>query len=398
MPRSEWGINPVAGCRWSSAIRKACTAMLAPRCCASAPTDHAAGVRVQHHRNVYEFLLQAYIGDVGYPKFIEVARSQTARQVRPHSPAMLRIGGRGHKAPRAQAEQIVFAHQAQHAFGIDALPPVPHPPLPPSITVKPLLHDDLLDGIAHRRVRLPRRRRPAMPVKSRPAHPAQLAHSFHREAALLGPFRDQRADRFPSTFMRRKASPKKSSSNSCCPTLRSSSAIRFRAASNSPRPAVASNPGTATGCLRGLPTRRCTKPASPNSAYRSFHTYRRLRRIPNSCATALTLSPASTRRTAANFNSVPYSDCFAFFCDMCSPCRELSPLSLSQFWGALHPTLPASPSIPPAVAQCDLLSPARRGGRRCCRRRFPTWPGLRLPSAPPCAACGRMPRPSSHRQ
>jgi len=92
--------------------------MLAPRCCASAPTDHAAGVRVQHHRNVYEFLLQAYIGDVGYPKFIEVARSQTARQVRPHSPAMLRIGGRGHKAPRAQAEQIVGLHQADHPLAV----------------------------------------------------------------------------------------------------------------------------------------------------------------------------------------------------------------------------------------------------------------------------------------
>jgi hypothetical protein len=29
-----------------------------------------------------------------------------------------------------------------------------------------------------------------------------------------------------------------------------------------------------------------------------------------------------------------------FFCDMCSPDRELSPLSLSQFWGALHPSVP----------------------------------------------------------
>lgn len=87
----------------------------------------------------------------------------------------------------------------------------------------------------HCRVRLPRCRRFPMPVKSRATHAAQLAHSFHAEAALPGPLRDQRADRFPSTFMRRKASPKKSSSNSCCPTLRSSSAIRFRAANSSPR-------------------------------------------------------------------------------------------------------------------------------------------------------------------
>ena len=51
-------------------------------------------------------------------------------------------------------------------------------------------------------------------------------------------------------------------------------------------------------CFRGLPPRRRANPASPNSTYRSFHTYNRLRRTPNSCATAITLSPASTRCTA----------------------------------------------------------------------------------------------------
>src|ERR1700686_1269211 len=159
-----------------------------------------------------------------------------------------------------------------------------------------------------------------MPIKSCAAHAAQLAHSLHGEAALPGSLRDQRADRFAPTLMRRKASPKKSSSSSCCPTLRSSSAIRFRAASNSPRPALASDPfSMADPSFRGLPPRRCTKPASPNSAYRSFQTYSRLRRIPNSCAIALTLSPANTRRTAANFNSIEYSACFGPSCDMRSP-------------------------------------------------------------------------------
>src|SRR5579863_1371529 len=38
----------------------------------------------------------------------------------------------------------------------------------------------------------------------------------------------------------------------------------------------------------------------------SFHTYSRFRRMPSSCATALTLSPDNTRRTAASFNSGPY--------------------------------------------------------------------------------------------
>src|ERR1700691_372841 len=71
--------------------------------------------------------------------------------------------------------------------------------------------------------------------------------------------------------------------------------------------------------FRGLPPRRRTRPASPSSAYRSFHTYSRLRRIPSSCATARTLSPAATRRTAANFNSIAYSICFEPSRDMRSP-------------------------------------------------------------------------------
>jgi hypothetical protein len=38
---------------------------------------------------------------------------------------MLRVRGRRHKPTPAQAEQIVLAHQAQHALGIDALPALP---------------------------------------------------------------------------------------------------------------------------------------------------------------------------------------------------------------------------------------------------------------------------------
>src|ERR1019366_3720846 len=146
-------------------------------------------------------------------------------------------------------------------------PAPPPPPPPPPIAVESLLHGHLLHCIAHRRVRLPRLRGFPLPIESRAAHATQLAHSFHCEAALPGPFRDQRADRFPPTFMRRKASPKKSSSNSCCPTLRSNSPIRFRAASNSPRPTVVSEPlPVSAASFRGLPPRLPASPASPNSA------------------------------------------------------------------------------------------------------------------------------------
>src|SRR6266700_3739620 len=206
------------------------------------PADHPARVRVQQHCDVDKLLSQSHVSDIGYPEFIEVARYQPTRQIRPHSPSMLRIGGRRHEPPRAQTEQIVFAHQAQHAFRIHPLPALPQFLLHPPVSVEPLFHDPLLDGIAQRRVGLAWCRRFPMPIKPRPADAAQLAHSFHAEAALPGPLRDQRADRFAPTFIRRKASPKKSSSSSCCPTLRSSSAIRFRAASNSPRPDIASGP------------------------------------------------------------------------------------------------------------------------------------------------------------
>ena len=150
-------------------------------------TDHPARVRVQQHSDVDKLLPQSHIGDIGYPEFIEVARHQAARHVRPHSPTVPRIGGRGHKPPGAQAEQIVFAHQAQNALGIDAMPALPQLLLHSSIPIEPAGHDDLLDGIAHCRVRLPRCRRFPMPVKSRATHAAQLTHSFHAEAALPGP-------------------------------------------------------------------------------------------------------------------------------------------------------------------------------------------------------------------
>src|ERR1019366_3438288 len=235
------------------------------------PSDHPARMCIQHYSDIDKLLLQSHIGDIGHPEFIGVSRHQPARQVRPQPPTMLRIGGRRYKPPRAQAEQIVLAHQTQHPLGIDAVPALPQLLLHSPITAEPLGHDYLLDSIAQCCVRLPRRRGFPMPIKPCTAHPAQLAHSFHAEAALPGPLRDQRADRFASTFMRCKASPKKSSSNSCCPTLRSNSAIRFRAANSSPRPALSSDPLAATDTsFRGLPPRRCTRPASPNSAYRSF--------------------------------------------------------------------------------------------------------------------------------
>src|SRR6266700_2674675 len=164
------------------------------------PADHPARVRVQQHCDVDKLLSQSHVSDIGYPEFIEVARYQPTRQIRPHSPSMLRIGGRRHEPPRAQTEQIVFAHQAQHAFRIHPLPALPQFLLHPPVSVEPLFHDPLLDGIAQRRVGLAWCRRFPMPIKPRPADAAQLAHSFHAEAALPGPLRDQRADRFAPTL------------------------------------------------------------------------------------------------------------------------------------------------------------------------------------------------------
>ncbi|HET9406490.1 MAG TPA: hypothetical protein VFO39_04585, partial [Candidatus Sulfotelmatobacter sp.] len=68
-----------------------------------------------------------------------------------------------------------------------------------------------------------------------------------------------------------------------------------------------------------------------------------------------TLSPASTRRTAANFNSGAYPTCFSR--DMRSPCRELSPLSLPQFWGALHGIFPNSKYLWATLVERLILDP-----------------------------------------
>ena len=46
------------------------------------------------------------------------------------------------------------------------------------------------------------------------------------------------------------------------------------------------------------------------------------------CAYAFSLQHSPYRR---HFNSIPYSACFAFFCDTRSPCRELSPFLCLSF-------------------------------------------------------------------
>jgi hypothetical protein len=66
---------------------------------------------------------------------------------------MLRIGRCRHEPPRAQTEQIIFTHQAQHALGVDAVPALSQFLLHPPVSVEPLL-----DGIAQPRVGLTWRR------------------------------------------------------------------------------------------------------------------------------------------------------------------------------------------------------------------------------------------------
>jgi len=46
-------------------------------------------------------------------------RHHAARQVRYHAPPMVRVGRGRHERSLPQAEQIILAHQAQHAFVVD---------------------------------------------------------------------------------------------------------------------------------------------------------------------------------------------------------------------------------------------------------------------------------------
>ena len=160
------------------------------------------------------------------------------------------------------------------------------------------------------------------PVIGRGRREAVSSRSGHRPDDFV----DRRAPGTPAAcclaFTCRKACRKKSRSACCSPILRSSSAIRRRAATPSLRIALR-NGGASNPPLRGRPGPRSA--SSPPCRTCSCQSYRRRRSIFRSAATADTSSPAATRPTARRLSSAenvlarfispsPSRNCPLFYC------------------------------------------------------------------------------------
>ena len=218
------------------------------------------------------------------------------------------------------------------------------------------------------------RRLPPVPIKSCAAHAAQLAPhicSTLRPPCGFGPLRNQRADRFPPTFMRRKASAEKIQFQLLLPNFtfqlrnplprrqqlptsghRAPSALIFRHYRSRPSCSPMRQASFARFCIAVLPY------IQPLPSYADLLRYR----------TYTFPSQHPAHRRQLQLRSVLRLLRF-LLCDMCSPCRELSPLSLSQFWGALQFPVPRFPLDGPtpvllfAWALMPLATPAFQDGR-----------------------------------
>src|ERR1035437_5346386 len=197
------------------------------------PANRPPRKRVQHHRQVHELFQQPDVGDIGPPELVDPAPPQRRRQVRIHFQP---VGGVGRRYKLTSADSA--------------------------------------------------------PVKSRSTDSRQRAHpadrewssGFHFALDLVvngAPPFAARSGRCCSTCC--KARFKKSISSTCCPILRSNSAIRVSSARFWPTPGNARSPNLSTSRLQ---------------RYSSWRLTSRLR------ATKPAGSPARNRCTASSLNSL----------------------------------------------------------------------------------------------
>src|SRR5207253_5162059 len=158
------------------------------------------------------------------------------RQIRIHFQPVGGVGLR-HKFTLPQTEQVVFPHQPLHPLAIDRRSAAAQLRRDPTAAVGGPCQRHALHLIAQFHARGSRAQ--AAPVKSRPADSRQRTHAAHGESSsgvhfaldLLvngAPPLTARSWRCCSTCC--KARFKKSISRTCCPILRSNSAIRVSSA------------------------------------------------------------------------------------------------------------------------------------------------------------------------
>ena len=98
-----------ATARRESAIRNAASVSRIFHGSIQRPTDHAARVGVQDHRQEHELVAQPDVGDIGHPQLIDAGQHHFARQVRIDLARVVGIGG-DDELPLPHAQQVVFAH------------------------------------------------------------------------------------------------------------------------------------------------------------------------------------------------------------------------------------------------------------------------------------------------
>src|SRR5580704_14686590 len=146
---------------------------------------------------------------------------------------MPRVGGED-ESLFAHGQQIVRAHEPQHALTIGHYSPVAQFRSHRAVTVTAILQHDLLDQIAQGDVGLARFVLFVVAIESSPAHARDLAGVAGLEALKLHHGSDFRVDAVApgpvlfrrDSFTRLKARRKKSRSSDCRPILRSNSAMR----------------------------------------------------------------------------------------------------------------------------------------------------------------------------
>ena len=259
------------------------------------------------------------------------------------------VGRHRHEGAPPQTQQIVPAHQAQHPLVVHRKALATQQRGDPAVPIVRMPQCQTLDRITHRGLFLARCRRAPMAVVPGPAHAGQRAHPLNREFALRQGGRHRLDDfvdpvtpgpalgrRAPLTC--RKACRKKSSSTCCWPTLRSSAAIRPRAASSSPPAAPGREPGPVVEAhpsdLRGRPGPR--RASGPPETKRSRQMYKSLLENRSSRANASTFSPASIRLTIPSLNARLKTRCDDLDLDIRSPMENCPLFSVSHFRGALQ--------------------------------------------------------------
>src|SRR5215831_13756100 len=214
---------------------------LGPQMLFERPTDDHAREGIQHDGEKDEGFLQPDVGDVGDPNLVDSGRDEIGQDAK----AMPAVGGLGHEAGFAQAQEIVLAHQAKNPLAIDgnALPLERRRHA--AVAISLVRECNPMDSVAQIGIGALWGCRLQISIEAgagNAAEPAQTLDCWGAlQAALFGYRLDDRvegvAGLLGSALASKACKARRKKSRSACwrPTSRSSSAIRRSARSSSAR-------------------------------------------------------------------------------------------------------------------------------------------------------------------